>query len=122
MKKLLLISFSLMITSFSVHSQEFAKSFTSIKKAQRDGTFYLKNGIFDREPVLLDCSSFLFGLTFDLKGERNFFQLYHSECYQAYSDIVEWTKKSQRVCLKVNFESWDWSLEKQVGACEAPAY
>jgi hypothetical protein len=122
MKKLIVIFFAFIALSLSINAQVLVKSISSIKRAPREGTFYLKDGFFDREPVLLDCASFLFGLTFNLSGDKDFFQLYQAECYQAYHDIKEWTTNSQRVCLKANFESWDWSLEKQIGACEAPAY
>jgi hypothetical protein len=106
----------------TISAQVMVKSISHIRSAPREGTFYLKDGFFDRDPVLLDCASFLFGITFDLKKERKFFQLYHQECYQAYSDIKEWTKNSKRVCLKADFVSWNWSLEKQVDACEESSF
>jgi hypothetical protein len=103
----------------AANPQNFVKSISSIKDAQREGTFLLKDGDDDPDPVMLDCASFLFGLTFELRSSKKFFQLYQSECYQAYWDIKDWTENSQRACLKADFGSWQWSLEKQADGCEA---
>lgn len=113
---------SIFLLTVAVNAQVFVKSISSIKDASREGTYYLQNGVNDRDPVILDCASFLFGLTFELSTNKKFFQLYQSECYQAYWDIKSWTENSQRACLKVDFESWQWSLEKQADECQASAH
>lgn len=105
----------LSLLSFSI-SSIFAQNYlvSKTEATQRDGVFTLKAAPTN---IILDCDSFLFGITAVIKKEKKFFHLYEQECYELYDLIQENSEKEIKTCLKLNFESKHWSYSKGPSDC-----
>lgn len=82
---------------------------------QRHGVYFLEGPF--KEQVVVDCASFLHGLTVVDQKKRDFLMLYESECISILEQVDDYSQVKETACLRVDFNGKAWSLEKKDGDC-----
>ncbi len=104
------------MSSFTAHANQSYLVSGLHQHPQRDGVYFLE-GRFKNQQVVIDCASFLHGITVIENSKRDFLMLYESECYGILESIDEYSQENEFACLRVNSSEKAWSLSKSNGDC-----
>ena len=115
------LSLILFLTFFQPHQGKAYEEMESLKPLERlslkiirleKGPLRNSVQLIEEKPlfkkVILDCQSFLHGISFD----DQFFLLYENECYEIHSALKEWLSRGHSPILNVDLDFQTWSLEK----------
>ncbi len=81
----------------------------------RQGLAYLQNS--QNKSILIDCASFLFGITIEDDEGKDWLYLYEDECFYIAENIYNSVQDDRNSCLLVDFEEKRWHLEEANGEC-----
>lgn len=99
MKFITLLVVSMMIGY--AHAEEVKVSSMKVVEGM-DRSFSLKTNL--NEKVILDCQSFIQGLTFGENGSSSLYMMDAHECENLYSNMRESFKKRQKHCIEIDSE------------------
>ena len=105
----------LLALSFSVQAYESFAVSGLHQHPQRQGVYYLEGPF--KEQVVVDCASFLHGLTVIDQRDRRFLMLYESECYSILETVSDYSQVGEVACLEIDFSGKAWSLSKKGDDC-----
>lgn len=114
MKKLIILLF-LISNSLMAFDQYLLKGIVGQKD---EGLFEVDASGSNVKRVILDCRSFIHGISFETNREKDFLYISEAQCIDFYILLSEASTDQSSYCLNVDFNLNDWFLESEFESCQ----